>query len=73
MSATLQDRTFDYVLTHDRPLVLEVARSLLARTLPTPDVTEAAPTAGLSQTSSISAGADWSGARLVAPKSSRKR
>jgi hypothetical protein len=37
------------------------------------DVTEAAPTAGLSQTSSISAGPDWSGARLVAPKSSRKR
>ena len=36
------------------------------------DVTEAAPTAGLSQTSSISAGPDWSGARLVAPKSSRK-
>jgi hypothetical protein len=37
------------------------------------DVTEAAPTAGLSQTSSISAGPDWSGARLVAPKASRKR
>ncbi|MDT7744292.1 MAG: hypothetical protein QOE59_3370 [Actinomycetota bacterium] len=34
------DRTFDYVLTHDRPLVLEVARSLLARTVPTPDVTD---------------------------------
>jgi hypothetical protein len=37
------------------------------------DVSEAAPTAGLSQTSSISAGRDWSGARLVAPRSSRKR
>lgn len=36
------DRTFDYVLTHDRTLVLEVARSLLARTVPSPaDVTEA--------------------------------
>jgi hypothetical protein len=35
------------------------------------DVGEAAPTAGLSQTSSISAGPDWSGTRLVAPKSSR--
>jgi hypothetical protein len=35
------------------------------------DVNEAAPTAGLSQTSSISAGPDWSGTRLVAPKSSR--
>jgi len=29
------------------------------------DISEAAPTAGLSQTSSISAGRDWSGARLV--------
>ena len=37
------------------------------------DITEAAPTAGLSQTSSVSAGRDWSGARLVAPRSSRKR
>jgi hypothetical protein len=35
------------------------------------DVNEAAPTAGLSQTSSISAGPDWSGTRLVAPKSGR--
>ena len=30
------------------------------------DVAEAAPTAGLSQTSSISAAVDWNGARLVA-------
>ncbi len=37
------------------------------------DITEAAPTAGLSQTSSVSAGRDWSGARLVAPRNSRKR
>jgi len=37
------------------------------------DITEAAPTAGLSQTSSVSACRDWSGARLVAPRSSRKR
>ncbi len=35
------------------------------------DIGEAAPTAGLSQTSSISAGPDWSGSRLVAPKSGR--
>jgi hypothetical protein len=35
------------------------------------DVGEAAPTAGLSQTSSISAAPDWSGTRLVAPKSGR--
>lgn len=28
------ERAFDYVLTHDRPLVLDVARSLLARTVP---------------------------------------
>jgi hypothetical protein len=37
------------------------------------DVSEAAPTAGLSQTSSISAAPEWSGARLVAPKTSRSR
>jgi len=36
------------------------------------DVTEVAPTAGLQQTSSISAGRDWNGARLVAPKAARK-
>src|SRR5664280_2295776 len=35
------------------------------------DISEAAPTAGLNQTSSISDAADWSGARLVAPRSSR--
>jgi hypothetical protein len=35
------------------------------------DISEAAPTAGLQQTSSISAGADWNGARLVAPKAAR--
>jgi hypothetical protein len=37
------------------------------------EVTEAAPTAGLQQTTSISAGRDWSGARLVAPRAGRKR
>src|SRR5438270_13157233 len=36
------------------------------------DISEAAPTAGLQQTSSISAGQDWHGARLVAPKAARK-
>jgi hypothetical protein len=35
------------------------------------DINEAAPTAGLSQTSSISAGRDWSGTRLVAPRAGR--
>jgi len=35
------------------------------------DVSEAAPTAGLQQTSSISAGKDWNGARLVAPRAAR--
>lgn len=35
------------------------------------DVGEAAPTAGLSQTSSVSAGRDWSGTRLVASKGRR--
>ena len=37
------------------------------------DVTEVAPTAGLSQTSSISAAKDWSGIRLVSPKTARTR
>jgi hypothetical protein len=36
------------------------------------DIGEAAPTAGLSQTSSVSAAADWSGTRLMAPRSSRR-
>jgi hypothetical protein len=35
------------------------------------DVNEAAPTAGLTQTTSLSAGRDWSASRLVAPRSSR--
>jgi len=35
------------------------------------DIGEAAPTAGLSQTTSISAARDWSGTRLVAPKAGR--
>jgi DUF3052 family protein len=35
------------------------------------EIGEAAPTAGLSQTSSVSAAPDWSGTRLVAPKSRR--
>jgi len=37
------------------------------------DINEAAPTAGLQQTSSISAGLDWSGTRLVTPKGGRGR
>ena len=35
------------------------------------EVSEAAPTAGLQQTSSISAARDWNGARLVAPRAAR--
>jgi hypothetical protein len=35
------------------------------------EIGEAAPTAGLSQTSSLSAGRDWLGTRLVAPRSRR--
>ena len=37
------------------------------------EISEAAPTAGLSQTSSISAARDWAGHRLVTPKSRSKR
>ena len=35
------------------------------------DITEAAPLAGLSQTSSAAVSADWAATRLVAPKSQR--
>jgi DUF3052 family protein len=37
------------------------------------EISEAAPTAGLSQTSTLSAGKDWTGTRLVAPKVSRSK
>jgi len=37
------------------------------------DVTEAAPTAGLQQTSSISAAKEWAGIRLVTPKAARSK
>ena len=36
------------------------------------DIGEAAPTAGLSQTSTVSAARDWSGTRLVAPRGARR-
>ena len=36
------------------------------------DIGEAAPTAGLSATSSVAAAADWSGTRLVTPRSPRR-
>jgi hypothetical protein len=35
------------------------------------DIADAAPTAGLSTTTSLSAAADWSGTKLVAPKAAR--
>lgn len=35
------------------------------------DVLEAVPTAGLAQTRTVSAAADWNGSRLVAPRTSR--
>jgi hypothetical protein len=37
------------------------------------EITESAPTAGLQQTSTVSAGKDWSAARLVAPRAASKR
>lgn len=37
------------------------------------DITEATPTAGLQQTSSVSVGRDWVAARLVAPRAARNR
>ena len=35
------------------------------------DIADAAPTAGLSTTTSLAAAADWSGTKLVAPKAAR--
>lgn len=37
------------------------------------DISDAAQTAGLSQTKSISAGKDWTGSRLVSPKAAKAR
>jgi hypothetical protein len=37
------------------------------------EIAEAAPTAGLSQTSNVSVSAEWAGARLVAPKAAKSR
>lgn len=37
------------------------------------EIAEAAPTAGLSQTSNVSVGETWAGARLVAPKAAKSR
>jgi Protein of unknown function (DUF3052) len=37
------------------------------------EITESAPTAGLQQTSTMSVGRDWGGARLVAPRAAQKK
>ncbi len=37
------------------------------------DIAEAAPTAGLQQTSTVNAAADWQGTRLVSPRAARGR
>jgi Protein of unknown function (DUF3052) len=58
--APLADNGFIWLLTPKRGRPGHVEPS---------DISEAAPTAGLSQTSLASAGADWSAARLVARKS----
>ena len=36
------------------------------------EIADAAPTAGLQSTSTVSASRDWQGTRLVAPKASRR-
>jgi hypothetical protein len=36
------------------------------------EIADAAPTAGLQATSTVSASRDWQGTRLVAPKASRR-
>ena len=37
------------------------------------DIAEAAPTAGLQQTSTVNAARDWQGTRLVSPRAARSR
>jgi hypothetical protein len=37
------------------------------------EITESAPTAGLQQTSTMSVGRDWAGARLVSPRAAQKK
>jgi hypothetical protein len=37
------------------------------------DIAEAVPTAGLAQTSNVSVGEDWTGIRLVSPKSAKSK
>lgn len=37
------------------------------------DIAEAAPTAGLQQTSSVNAATDWQGTRLVSPRAARSK
>jgi len=37
------------------------------------EISESAPTAGLQQTSTVNAGKDWSGARLVSPRGAKKK
>jgi hypothetical protein len=41
--------------------------------VPASDIQEAGPTAGLNQTSTVSAAPEWTGVRLVAPKTARTR
>ncbi len=37
------------------------------------EISESAPTAGLQQTSSVNAGKDWIGARLVTPRGTKTK
>jgi hypothetical protein len=37
------------------------------------EISESAPTAGLQQTSTVNAGKDWTGARLVSPRAGKKK
>ena len=57
------------VVARPRQMAMAISKELTPLSLP--DIGEAAPTAGLAQTSSVSAGRDWSGSRLVAPKARR--
>ncbi len=59
-------------LTENGPIWLLTPKAGRARHVEPSDIQDAAPTAGLSQTSSFSAAPDWSATRLVARKSAKR-
>ena len=58
-------------LTENGTIWLLTPKSRRAGHVEAADISEAAPVAGLQQTSTISAARDWQGTRLVAPRARR--